>query len=63
MTNPLLLRRSHLPFFIELIASTIARLLYRVRTSGAENLPTSGGVLIIAVWIDIIYRRRTGALK
>ena len=22
-----------------------------------------GGVLIIAVWIDIIYRRRTGALK
>jgi ABC-type xylose transport system permease subunit len=22
-----------------------------------------GGVLIIAVWIDIIYRKRTGALK
>ena len=54
MTNPLLPRRSHLPFFIEFIASTIARLLYRVRTSGAENLPTSGGVLIIANHISYV---------
>ena len=48
MTNPLLPRRSNLPFFLEFIASTVARLLYHVRTSGAENLPKTGGVLLIA---------------
>jgi acyl-[acyl-carrier-protein]-phospholipid O-acyltransferase/long-chain-fatty-acid--[acyl-carrier-protein] ligase len=54
MTNPLLPRRSHLPFFLEFIASTVARLLYRVRTSGAENLPKTGGVLLIANHISYV---------
>jgi acyl-[acyl-carrier-protein]-phospholipid O-acyltransferase/long-chain-fatty-acid--[acyl-carrier-protein] ligase len=50
----LLPRRSHLPFFLEFIASTVARLLYRVRTSGAENLPKTGGVLLIANHISYV---------
>jgi len=41
-------RRSCLPFFLDLIARIIARLLYKVRTSGSENIPAQGGVLLIA---------------
>lgn len=54
MTNPLLPRRSNLPYFLEFIASTVARILYRVRTSGAENLPKTGGVLLIANHISYV---------
>lgn len=54
MTNPLLPRRSNLPFFLELVASTVARLLYHVRTSGADNLPKTGGVLLIANHISYV---------
>lgn len=48
MPQPLLSRRSYLPFHLELIAAFVARLLYRVRTSGLEHFPSSGGVLLIA---------------
>ena len=48
MPNPLFRRRSHLPYFLELIASWIVRTLYRVRASGMENFPATGGVLLIA---------------
>ena len=48
MTYPMLPRRSCLPFFLDLIARIIARLLYKVRTSGSENIPAQGGVLLIA---------------
>ncbi|MBI5769969.1 MAG: AMP-binding protein [Verrucomicrobia bacterium] len=54
MPLPAFRRRSHLPFFLELIASLVARALYRVRTSGAENLPASGGVLLIANHISYV---------
>ena len=50
-------RRSTLPFFLELIASAIARLLYRVRTSGTEHFPRTGGVLLIInhiSYVDVI---------
>lgn len=48
MRYPRLPRRSCLPFFLDLIARIIARALYNVRTSGAENIPAQGGVLLIA---------------
>ena len=57
MPNPAFRRRSHLPFFLELIASFVARMLYRVRTSGAGNIPSTGGVLLIAnhiSYVDVI---------
>ncbi len=41
-------RRSSLPFWIEAPAIFIARLLYRVRSQGAESFPKSGGVVLIA---------------
>jgi acyl-[acyl-carrier-protein]-phospholipid O-acyltransferase/long-chain-fatty-acid--[acyl-carrier-protein] ligase len=41
-------RRSSFPIWIETFAIWLARLLYRVRSSGAENFPTQGGVLLIA---------------
>lgn len=41
-------RRSSLPFGIELIGIWIARCLYRVRSSGREQLPPTGGVVLIA---------------
>jgi len=48
MPLPLTTKRSFLPRPLELIASGMARLLYRVRSSQAENIPAKGGVLIIA---------------
>ncbi|MEO6569733.1 MAG: AMP-binding protein, partial [Opitutaceae bacterium] len=41
-------RRSYFPFFIEVFTLFIARLLYRVRTSGTENIPAKGGAVLIA---------------
>jgi len=41
-------RRSSLPPWIEVPAVALARLLYRVRTRGADQFPKSGGVLLIA---------------
>ena len=54
MPNPAFRRRSHLPFFLELIARSVARMLYRVRTSGAGNIPSTGGVLLIANHISYV---------
>jgi len=48
MLSPLNPKRSYLPRPLELIAATIARLLYRVRSSGSLDIPAQGGVLIIA---------------
>ncbi|PTX99003.1 AMP-binding protein [Opitutus sp. ER46] len=48
MPRPVLRRRSLLPFWIEAVALLIARLLYRVRSSGTENFPQTGGVVLIA---------------
>ena len=47
MSYPFFRRRSQLPYFLEFIASVLARTLYRVRTSGVEHFPQSGGVLLI----------------
>ncbi len=41
-------RRSSLPVWIEAVAVAIARLLYRVRSSGTEHFPSTGGVVLIA---------------
>lgn len=57
MPNPLFRRRSYLPFHLELVASVVARLLYRVRTCGLENLPEHGGVMLISnhtTYVDVV---------
>ncbi len=48
MSLPLIAKRSYLPRPLELIASVIARILYRVRFSGAHKIPSEGGVLLVA---------------
>lgn len=50
-------RRSWFPLWIESIATFIARLLYRVRSSGAEHFPAEGGVVLIAnhlSYVDVV---------
>ena len=50
-------RRSLLPFYLDFAARLIARVLYRVRTQGVENLPAQGGVLLVAnhiSYVDVI---------
>ena len=54
MPQPLFRRRSHLPYFLEVIARTIVRLLYRVRSSGLEHFPATGGVLLISNHISYV---------
>ncbi len=54
MPAPFFRRRSYLPFYLEVIASAIAHLLYRVRTSGLENLPRDGGLLLLANHISYV---------
>ena len=54
MSSPLFSRRSHLPYVIDLVARIFARLLYRVSSSGVENIPAAGGVLIIANHISYV---------
>ena len=54
MPTPLFRRRSYLPYFLELVARLIARVLYRVRTKGLEQLPKSGGVLLISNHISYV---------
>ena len=48
MPFSLITKRSYLPRPLELIASVIARILYRVRFSGAHKIPSEGGVLLVA---------------
>ena len=62
MPHPIFRRRSQLPYVLELIASLVARTLYRVRSSGAENIPVTGGVLLIAnhiSYVDVIVLQMT----
>lgn len=54
MSYPVFRRRSHLPFVLELIASLVGRLLYRVRTSGLGNIPSTGGALLISNHISYV---------
>lgn len=54
MPNPDNRRRSNLPFLLEAIAVAIVRMLYRVRTSGLEHFPATGGVLLIANHISYV---------
>ncbi|PAW65589.1 MAG: AMP-dependent synthetase [Opitutia bacterium Tous-C1TDCM] len=48
MPLPVFRRRSYLPYYLELFAGWLARILYRVKSRGAENVPATGGVLLIA---------------
>ena len=54
MPLPLFRRRSYLPWYLELVARVVARALYRLRTSGTDNLPATGGVLLIANHISYV---------
>lgn len=57
MSSSFFSRRSHLPYPVELAARGFARLLYRVRSSGLENIPATGGALIIAnhlSYVDVV---------
>ncbi len=54
MSFPFFRRRSSLPFALEVLASFVARMLYRVRTSGQERFPREGGVLLISNHISYV---------
>src|SRR4051812_15249076 len=54
MFKPFFPRRSTLPWVLELIACLVARALYRVRCSGAETFPATGGVLLIMNHISYV---------
>jgi acyl-[acyl-carrier-protein]-phospholipid O-acyltransferase/long-chain-fatty-acid--[acyl-carrier-protein] ligase len=57
MATPLYRRRSYFPFLTEVITITVARLLYRVRSSGVERIPATGGAILIAnhlSYVDVI---------
>jgi len=41
-------RRSYLPLPLELLVGAIGKLLYRVRSRGAEQVPAAGGAVIVA---------------
>lgn len=47
-------RRSLLPFILEVIIGAIARILYRVRSSGTDHFPATGGVLLITNHISYV---------
>jgi acyl-[acyl-carrier-protein]-phospholipid O-acyltransferase/long-chain-fatty-acid--[acyl-carrier-protein] ligase len=55
--KPSLSGRSYVPWFFEVVVSALARLMYRVRSRGAENVPASGGALLIAnhlSYVDVV---------
>ncbi|HWA09339.1 MAG TPA: AMP-binding protein [Opitutaceae bacterium] len=55
--RPSLSGRSYVPVFFELVAVVVARLLYRVRSSGTEHFPRTGGVVLIAnhmSYVDVV---------
>ncbi|MEO6245581.1 MAG: AMP-binding protein [Opitutaceae bacterium] len=54
MRVPFLRRRSSLPLSLEIIARVVARMLYRVRTSGRGNFPPASGVLLISNHISYV---------
>ena len=50
-------RRSCLPFWLDLIARSLAHILYAVRSSGVDNILSKGGVLLIAnhlSYVDVV---------
>lgn len=48
MDHPARHRRTFLPPGWEWLLRLVMRLLYRIRSSGAENIPATGGVLVLA---------------
>ena len=48
MSTPVIRRRSYLPLLAEIAAGILARSLYRVKSSGSENIPMTGGAVLIA---------------
>ncbi len=54
MSAPLPFRRSTVPWLIEKIAAAVARCLYRVKTRGFEQIPATGGALILANHLSYI---------
>ncbi len=48
MSTDVRLKISHLPWLLEIFVAALARLLYRVKSFGAENVPARGGVLLLA---------------
>ncbi len=50
-------RRSSLPYWIEIVATLAARMLYRVRAGGTDRFPSTGGVVLIAnhlSYVDVV---------
>ena len=50
-------RRSFLPLVVEWVVGAVATLLYRVRSDGVENVPATGGALLIAnhlSYVDVV---------
>jgi acyl-[acyl-carrier-protein]-phospholipid O-acyltransferase/long-chain-fatty-acid--[acyl-carrier-protein] ligase len=50
-------RRSTLPLPLELAAGALGKLLYRVRSSGMENVPAKGGAILVAnhlSYVDVV---------
>lgn len=57
MRNPFYRRRSYFPLLVEIFTVFLARLLYRVRTSGVSHVPATGGAVLIAnhlSYVDVI---------
>jgi acyl-[acyl-carrier-protein]-phospholipid O-acyltransferase/long-chain-fatty-acid--[acyl-carrier-protein] ligase len=40
--------RAHAPWFVSIPAVALGRILYKIRTLGADRIPTQGGALIVA---------------
>src|SRR5436853_254827 len=57
MPIPFFRRRTYLPFVWEGIAKMLAPLLYRVRTSGLENLPRTGQLMEIKPGFEFMARQ------
>ena len=57
MLTPAFSRRSYLPYPLERTALVAARMLYRVRASGVEQIPARGGGLLVAnhlSYVDVV---------
>lgn len=48
METPIISRRSYVPWIWEVLVRCLAALMYRVRAYGVDNVPASGGALIVA---------------
>lgn len=54
MDTPFLFRRTHLPWMLEWMLRLVVAVLYRIRSRGSENLPASGGALLVANHLSYI---------